>query len=547
MERDHTMNSKKLVGLLLSAVLLSVAAGASLLAAAGGDTRLSDAAMNGDKTAVKSLLIAKADVNGAQGDGNTALHWAAYRDDLEMAQALLKAGASLKATTRIGNMTPLFFAAKNGDAAMVDLFIKAGASVNAANDNGTTPLMLAAAAGKADAVKALLDHGADANAADKTNGQTALMFAAVLNRDAAVKVLAERGAKLDAKSNTTVVPENRRYENMENRRVRDPLSMGGNTALLFAARDGQMEAVKTLVAAGADVNASSDSDNMPPMTQAIVTGHLDIAKYLLDHGANPNIVTKASKITALWAVIDSRYAQKEWYPPPTTDQEKTNHLDLMNQLIDRGANVNARLGSRPWYRGFGNSSSPDQEGSTPFWRAALALDIPAMKLLLSRGADPEIATIHGSTALEAVAGMNHSHQGVNEVQGTNARFDAVKYLVDDLGFDVNAKDDKGYTPLHGAALIGQDEIIDYLMAHGADITVRAKQISGGGDGGGEAKEAAEGKGDTVADMANGWSMNYPQYPDTVTHLMQLGSEFSNTCWASTCVNPTRPDRAKRRP
>jgi len=537
------MNRNQLIGSLLLATLISVAAGGNLLFAAG-DTRLPDAAMQGDKAAVRTLLQQKTDVNVAQGDGNTALHWAAYRDDLEMAQALVKAGANQQAKTRIGSMTPLFFAAKNGNAAMIDLFIKAGATVNTANDNGTSPLMFAAASGRADAVKALLDNGADVNAADSTNGQTALMFAAVLNRGAALKVLAERGAKLDAKSKTTTVPENRRYENSDARRVRDPVTMGGNTALLFAARDGQMDAVKALVEAGADVNAASGSDNMPPMTQAIVTGHLDVGKYLLEHGANPNIVTTASKVTALWAVLDARYAQREWYPPPTTEQEKTSHLDLMNELMDRGADVNARLGVRPWYRGFGNSSSPDQEGSTPFWRASLALDIEAMKLLLSRGGDPFIRTKHGSSALQAAAGMNHSHQGANEVP--QARFDTVKYLVEDLGLDVNAKDDKGYTPLHGAALIGLNDVIEYLTSKGADIAARATQISGGGDGGGEAKEAAGGKGDTVADMANGWSMNYPQYPETVTLLMKLGSDFSNTCWASTCVNPTRPDKAARK-
>src|SRR5207302_4462944 len=128
------------------------------------------------------------------------------------------------------------------------------------------------------------------------------------------------------------------------------------------------------------------------------------------------------------------------------------HLDLMKALLDRGADINARLGVRPWYRGFGNNSSPDQEGSTPFWRAALALDIDAMKLLVSRGADSKMMTKHGANALEAAAGMNHSHQGANEVP--QARFDTVKYLVEQIGLDVNAKDDKGYTALHGAALIG---------------------------------------------------------------------------------------------
>ena len=511
------------------------------------DTRLADAAMQGDKTALQTLLQQKADVNAAQGDGTTALHWAAYREDVEMVRLLLKAGADVKAETRIGSMTPLFMAAKTGNAQTVELLVNAGSDVNHANSNGTTALMLAAAAGKPDAVKVLLDHGASVNAADATNGQTAAMFAAAFNRDASIKLLAGRGANLNAASKTTVVPENRRFENMESaRRVKDPVTMGGNTALLFAAREGNMEAVKALVDAGADVNAVSVSDKMPPMTQAIVVGHFDIAKYLLDHGADPNLVTVASKMTALWATIDARYAQREWYPAPSTEQEQISHLELMRALLDRGAAVNAMVGAREWFRGFGNSSSPDPDGSTAFWRAAGALDIPAMQLLLDRGADPKIATKHGSTALQVAAGMHHSYQGANQVP--EARLAVVKYLVEQIGIDVNAADDKGYTPLHGASLIGQNDVIDYLISKGADVKLRASQISGSGDGGGEAKDAKPGTGDSVADMANGWSMNYPQYPETVTKLIKLGSEFSDTCWASTCVNPTVPDKAsKRRP
>jgi ankyrin repeat protein len=508
------------------------------------DMRLADAAMHGNKGAVQSLLQQKADVNAAQGDGTTALHWAAYREDLEMARLLVKAGADVKATTRIGDMTPLYMAAKTGNAAMVELLLNAGSEIDRANANGTTPLMVAAAAGKADAVKVLLDRGANVNATDATNGQTALMFASALNRDAAIKLLATHGAVLDVTSKTTTVQQNNRRENTEARRVRDPVTMGGNTALLFAAREGNMEAVKALVEAGADVNKVSVSDNMPPITQAIVVGHFDVAKYLLDHGANPNLVTTASKMTPLWATIDSRYAQREWYPAPSTDQEKTSHLELMTGLLDKGAEINAKVGPREWFRGFGNDSSPDPDGSTAFWRAAAALDMDAMKLLLQRGADPKIDTKHGSTALQVAAGMHHSYQGANQVP--EARMTVIKFLVEEIGIDVNAKDDKGYTALHGAALIGNNDVIQYLVDKGADITLRAESISGGGDGGGEAKEAPKGKGDTVADMANGWSMNYPQYPETVTLLMKLGSDFSNTCWASTCVNPTRPDKAARR-
>jgi ankyrin repeat protein len=323
--------------------------------------------------------------------------------------------------------------------------------------------------------------------------------------------------------------------------------MGGNTALLFAAREGQINAVKALVAGGADVNLASLSDQMPPITQAIITGHFDVAKYLLDHGANPNLASQTTQTTPLYATLDARYAQREWYPPPSVEQEKTTHIELMTALLDHGADVNARVGGRPWYRGFGNSGGPDPDGSTAFWRATAALDLEAMKLLLARGADPNIPTRQNCYPLQVAAGLQHSHQGANQVP--DARLPVVKYLIEELQANVNAKDAKGYTALHGAALIGRDDVITYLVEKGGDIKARASQISGSGDGGGEAKEAEAGKGDTVADMANGWSMNSPQYPETVALLIRMGSEFSNTCWASTCVNPTRPDKAgdKKRP
>jgi uncharacterized protein len=224
--------------------------------------------------------------------------------------------------------------------------------------------------------------------------------------------------------------------------------MGGNTALLFAARDGQLNAVRALVESGVDVNQPSVSDNMPPITQAIITGHFDVAKYLLDHGADPNVTSSASKLAPLYAVIDSQYAQREWYPPPSVEQEKITHLELIRALLDKGADVNARSGARPWYRGFGNSGGPDPNGSTPFWRAAAALDMEAMKLLLSRGADPNMVTTTGCSALCVAAGLQHSHQGANQVP--DARLPVVKYLVEELKADVNTKNDKGYTPLHGA-------------------------------------------------------------------------------------------------
>jgi ankyrin repeat protein len=501
---------------------------------------------NSDKAAVASLLQQKVDVNSPEADGMTALHWAVRSDDLDTADRLIKAGANVKAATRVGSMTPLFMASKNGSTAMINLLLTAGADPNAAsNATGTTPLMLAAGSGKVDAVKALLDKGANVNAKDLVNGQSAVMFAAAMNRGPVIELLAAKGADLKATSNTSTVSEDsRNRDNADGRRGRAPVVMGGNTALLFAARDGQMDAVKALVAAGADLNQTSVSDHMPAITQAIITAHFDIAKYLLEKGADPNIASTASKMTPLYAVIDSQYAQREWYPPPNAAQEKTGHMELITLLLDKGADINARVGARPWYRGFGNSGGPDPNGSTAFWRATAALDLDAMKLLLARGADPNIETNGKCSALCVAAGLQHSHQGANQVP--DARLPVVKFLVEELKADPNTKTDKGYTPLHGAALIGRDDVIMYLLDKGADIKARATQISGAGDGGGDAKEAPEGKGDTVADMANGWSMNSPQYPKTVELLLQLGSEFSNTCWASTCVNPTRPDRAPRR-
>src|SRR5215510_10347537 len=234
-----TMLNKNFVALLLAATLITGAT--ALMTAAPGDSRISEAAMQGDKITVRTLVQQKVDVNVPQGDGTTALHWAAYRDDVEMAQLLIKAGADVKAATRVGSMTPLFMAAKNGSAAMIQLLITAGADVNSASTStGTTPLMLAAAAGKADAVKALVEKGANVNAKDLTNGQTALMFAASLNRDEAIRVLTGRGADMKATSKVSPVAEDARRGGGEGRRGRAPVVMGGNTALLFAARDGQL-------------------------------------------------------------------------------------------------------------------------------------------------------------------------------------------------------------------------------------------------------------------------------------------------------------------
>jgi len=512
------------------------------LAPPTGDTRLSDAAMNGDRTAVQTLLSSKADVNAAQGDGTTALHWAAYRDDVDMARLLLKSGANVKASTRLGDYTPLFLAAKNGNAEMIDLLLKAGADGNAANHAGTTPLMLAAASGKPEAVKVLLDRGANVNAKDTVNGETALMFAAAMNAGPSIKLLAGRGAELNVLSKVLEPrdPNDKRDGINPNRRQQSGPWLGGLSALHFAAREGHLDATRELVAAGADVNIVAVTDQMSVMTTAIINGYFDLAKFLLDHGGNPNLATTGN-LTPLWATIDQGWAARTWYPAASSEQQKTTHLELMKALLEHGANPNTRMGPKLWFRTF-HGDWVDPDGTTAFWRAAQANDIPAMRLLVARGADPNIPSLHGCSPLQVAAGFGYQPQTSNFAP--DARLASIKYLVEETGADVNAHDDKGYTPLHGAALMNNVEILDYLIAKGANVKARSNFVYGRNSDTDEA--VGPGMGDTVADMANGpreWNL---QYPEIVDHLVKLGSEFSDNCKAAQCVQKTREEKAPKK-
>jgi len=508
---------------------------AMLLIPSAADTRLADAAMQGDRAAIQSLLTRKVDVNQAQGDGSTALHWAAYRDDLEMARLLIQAGANVKATTRLGDFTPLFMAAKNGNGTMVELLLKAGADVNAPNKAGTTALMLAAASSKPDALKVLLDRGANVDARDTINGQTAVMFAAAVNAAPAIKVLAQRGADLNAISKVLQPrdPNEKRDGINPNRRQMQGPWLGGLSALHFAAREGQFDALSELVAAGANVNLVAATDKTTAMTTAIINGYFDLAKFLLDHGTDPNLANTGG-LAPLFATIDQGWAARTWYPAASSEQQKTGHLDLMKALLARGANPNAKMGPKLWFRTF-HGDWVDPDGATPFWRAAQANDISAMRLLVAAGADPRIPTAHGCSPLQVAAGFGYQPQTSNFEP--DARVATVKYLIEELGADVNTKDDKGYTPLHGAALMNSKELIDYLVAKGASVKARANTIYGRNSDTDQA--VAEGRGDTVADMANGpreWNL---QYPEIVDHLVKLGSEFSDNCKAAQCVQKTR--------
>ncbi len=550
--------------------LLVLVLAASAASAAGIDPRLVDAVMQRNASAVQTLVEQGVDVKAADGDGTTALHWAAHNGDAETTAVLLKAGASVKAVTRIGSMSPLFMAARNGNATVVEALLKAGASATEANDNGTSVLMMAASSGSASAVSLLIDSGADVNAVDVTNGQTALMFAAARNSAAVITVLLARGAnahvttkvvkmervRVDANGDP-VSPEeleklkateaaaaaaNPRPAARREDRVFGAMIIGGMSALHFAAREGHADAVRALVAGGAGVNLVNGGEKTSPIVEAIINGHLDIAKSLLERGADPTLAN-VDGLTPLYATIDMKWRHNTWYPQPTIEEEKTNYLDLMTALLDKGADANAPIARKLWFRKFRYGDDwVEPAGATPFWRAAQANDVAAMRLLASRGADPNRATTYKVTPLMVAGGIGFEYQGTNI--SPESRLAAVKYLVEEAGANVNAKDNKGYTTLHGSAYVGENAIIDYLVSKGADVKARANGRLGGTQG---AEDVAEGTGDTVADMANGPREKSLLHPETVQLLESLGSLNSHDCRSTACVNNTKEEKAPPKP
>jgi ankyrin repeat protein len=503
------------------------------ISAAAADSPLADAAQRGDRDAVRTLLKQKADVNAAQGDGMTALHWAAVQSDAEMAQALIDAGAEVKAATRVGAVTPLALACTNGNAVIVEALLKAGANVNSAETDGATVLMNAAASGSIDALKALLAHGADVNARERAHGQTALMFAAAKNRADAVRLLLASGA--DAKITTNVVKlERPRVDEDGNplpvapegaggrggrggggaraggglggqARGASATVLGGMTALLLAARDGNADAVRALLDGGAEMNQVSAGEKTSPLVIAISNGHYDLGKFLLDHSADPNLAT-IDGLAALYSTEDTEWAQMGWAPNPITVQEHVSYLDLMKALLQHGANVNAKLAKTLWFRPTShNEEWVDRKGATTFWRAAQSSDVAAMRILVAAGADTNLATDEGVTPLMVAAGLGWGANATRNVP--DSWLATVKYCVE-LGADVNAKDAYSYTALHGAAYRGDNDVVKFLVEKGARLDVRSK------------------RGQTVTDMANGPMVNAHlpmEHPDTIALLEKLGA------------------------
>ena len=459
---------------------------ASLTAAWAEDRPLADAARRADWEAVRALVAQGADVTARQGDGATALHWAAYRDEIEVADLLIRAGADPGAATDLG-VTPLWAAAENGSAAMTERLLEAGADPDAPLLSGETPLMTAARVGAAEVVGRLLEGGADADATAGRN-QTALMWAVSQRHPAVVEALLRHGAAVDARTDvwtevvkTTPEPWNPEYV--------AEIPQGGYTPLLFAARVGDLPSARLLAAAGADVN-----DQPPYGTSATVvaahSGHGDVAAFLLARGADPNAADAG--YTALHAAILHK------------------NTALVRALLDHGADPEAPVrASTPVRRDAVDFYlHPSYVGATPFWLAARFSAPDIMRLLLERGADPLVAhhptywpgslsirdervqVREGPTnALMAAAGLGGRDPLVSvdrlgriaesaPVLSTRREPDPAARAATMLeavriaaaqGVDVNAANAEGNTALHAAARGGHDGVVRYLVAQGARL------------------------------------------------------------------------------
>ena len=547
------------------ALLLTTALAVSLNAAP--TSAIADAAAAKDIATVKKLLKEGGDVNAAQGDGMTALHWAAINGDASLASMLLYAGANVGAKTRIGGYTPLHLAAQVGNASVIAPLIAAGAPVAAATTTGATALMQASHAGSTEAVRMLIENGADANVKELANGQTALMFAAAADRVDVVKMLLARGADVAVTSRVEDFSALTMTNDADQNGVPRPAPAqgpgpiipgvtrgfnyneligkhGGLAALHFAARQGAMSTVEALIKGGANINQRGAGDQTTPVLVAAINGHFDVVNYLLDNGADPRPASEGG-VTPLYAVINVQWQPRSFYPQPRAYlQQKTSYLDLMAKLLDKGADPNARTNRNTWFTQYNfDLLRTDDSGASPFWRAAYASDIAAMKLLVARGADPDIPTMKpaggrdfqggtrsgdanaaparpalpvggpGTPPLVAAAGAGYSEGFAGNAHrfAPTGMMAAVKYLVEEVGVDVNAEDEDGSTAVHNAASRGDNEMILYLVSKGADVT-RVNR-----------------RGQTTVDMANGPVQRTQPYPETITLLEKLGAKNNHRC------------------
>jgi ankyrin repeat protein len=566
------------------AVRTLIAQGADVNAPQGdGMTGLHWAARHGDVGIARQLIVAQANPNvGTRIGAHTPLHVASRAGTADIVKLLLDAGADPQAKTTTG-VTPIHFAAMAGAPDVIRALLDNGADVNTAEPAwGQTPLMLAAAQNRIQAIALLLERGADPAASAKVVNLAELAAADAAARRARNQAMdafqakaaqpetwrptpgqvqeAVRAALAVEKrgtTTTTAIAEPVAYEGGGGGDEANPgfAAMvgvqGGLTALLFAVREGHIEAARLLLDGGAAIDQPRPVDETTPLLLATINGHYDLAMELLARGANPQLASKAGA-TPLYAVINKEWAPSSRHPQPTYHlQQQATYLELMEALLAAGADPNARLKVSLWYTTYDRDNlRVDFSGATPFWRAAYATDVTAMKLLLAHGADPEIPTMRpperrrrfggegeggrggggaaredpsglppvpvggpGIPAVVAAAGVGYGrgYAANDHRHAPESWIPAMKFLVEELGADVNARDHEGFTALHYAAARGDNALILYLVEKGADVTAVARS------------------GQTTVDMANGPVQRISPYLETVALLEKLGAKNNNRC------------------
>jgi uncharacterized protein len=467
------MRKRTSVAAAITATVFGMFGVAGLFAGTSGETSLVDAVKAGNRQAAIALIEKHADVNTPESDGSTALLWAAHNNDADLVDQLLKAGADAKARNQFG-ATPMSEAAFVGNVGMMGALLQAGADPDSPSADGQTPLMEVARTDNVSAAKLLLEHGAHVDARESQMEQTALMWASAESQPAMVRELIAHGGDVNAHSRI-----NEDLPQVSSEPRAQHLSYGGFTPLLYATREGCLSCVQSLVEGGAKLNLP-DPEGVTPLIMAITNAHFDTAAYLISKGANPNKWDWWGRSPLYCAVDMNTIPHGGRADGPSLDE--TTPLQIIQQLLDAGANPNLQLKLLPPYRSVGADRGVDQMltiGTTPLLRAAKAMDAPAIQLLLAKGALPNLPNVRGFTPTMAAAGLGSvdaDTRGYYTTPDVQKRSIASLELLLAAGGEINGIDFRGQTPLHGAAFWGWNEVVQFLVDHHADLN--AKDLKG---------------------------------------------------------------------